>query len=776
MAAATPPAASPLAEPPHTTPSSSSRSYRVAVIGNPNTGKTTLFNALTGLSQHTGNYPGVTVESALGEFQQDDTQFEAVDLPGTYSLAPRAPDEMVAVSVLLGYGRGTLAPDVILCVVDATNLDRNLYLATQIIDVGRPVVIALSMVDLAQKQGIHIHIARLEKRLGIPIVPVQAAKRQGLDQLRLALRNAVHKPVPPRPVAFPQAFTDEVDKLTQALAENNGHSGGHSGHTAHAAHLAHPAHPALPRFLVERLLIDAGGMIERGLARERGEWIRIQTQTARQRLADAGIPLPQMEVDSRYEWIAQVVEKAQEAKDTAPPFQHNLQNWQNLQSWRNWQNLSDRLDHIVTHKVWGLIVFLAVMGVTFQSIFSWALPLMDGIDGVFSAMGTWVGGTLSEGPLQSLIVDGLIGGVGAVIVFVPQIAMLFGLIAILEDSGYMARAAFLMDRLMAGFGLSGRSFIPLLSSFACAVPGIMAARTIENRRDRIATIVIAPLMSCSARLPVYVLLISAFIPAQTVWGVVGLQGLVLFSMYILGLIVAPPIAWALKRTVLRGETVPFLMELPPFKMPAWRVILFRMYDRSMAFLKRAGTIILATTIVVWALSYYPNHDRAAAQFEARRAAVSAQERQQLDHAQASIRLRESYLGQAGRAIEPFVRPLGWDWKIGMATLASFPAREVIIAALGTIYNVGGGLNEESLELRDAMRAERWADGRPIYTPVVAVSIMVFFALCCQCGATLATMKRETNSWGYPAFTFVYMTSLAYLGALAVYQIGSRLAG
>ena len=765
MAAAPPPAASPLAEPPHTTPTSGSRPYRVAVIGNPNTGKTTLFNALTGLSQHTGNYPGVTVESALGEFQQDDTQFEAIDLPGTYSLAPRAPDEMLAVSVLFGYGRGTVAPDVILCVVDATNLDRNLYLATQIIDVGRPVVFALSMVDLAQKQGIHIHIATLEKRLGIPIVPVQAAKRQGLEQLRLALRNAVHKPIPPpRQVAFPQAFTAEVDALTQALAENNGYSGGHSGHAAQPAHPAHPGHTALPRFLVERLLIDADGMIERDLARERGEWIRLQTQAARQRLADAGTPLPQMEVDSRYEWIAQVVEQARE---TTSPFQ---------QGRRGRQNWSDRIDHIVTHKVWGLIVFLAIMGITFQSIFAWALPLMDGIDGIFSAMGTWVGGTLPEGPLQSLIVDGLIGGVGAVIVFVPQIAMLFGLIAILEDSGYMARAAFLMDRLMAGFGLSGRSFIPLLSSFACAVPGIMAARTIENRRDRIAPIVIAPLMSCSARLPVYVLLISAFIPAQTVWGVVGLQGLVLFSMYTLGLVVAPPIAWALKRTILRGEAVPFLMELPPFKMPAWRVILFRMYDRSMAFLRRAGTIILATTIVVWALSYYPNHDRVAVEFEARSATVSAQERQQLEKAQAGIRLRESYLGQAGRVIEPFVQPLGWDWKIGVATLASFPAREVIIAALGTIYNVGGGIDEESLELRDAMRAERWADGRPVYTPVVAISVMVFFALCCQCGATLATMKRETNSWGYPAFTFVYMTSLAYLGAWAVYQIGSRLVG
>ena len=437
---------------------------------------------------------------------------------------------------------------------------------------------------------------------------------------------------------------------------------------------------------------------------------------------------------------------------------------------------SEMIDALVTHKVWGLVIFLTIMGVTFQSIFSWALPLMDSIDTIFSTLGSWVGSTLPEGPFQSLIVDGVIGGVGAVVVFVPQIVILFALIAILEDSGYMARAAFLMDRVMAGFGLSGRSFIPLLSSFACAIPGIMAARTIDNQRDRIATILIAPLMSCSARLPVYVLLIAAFIPSQTVWGIFGLQGLTLFCMYGLGLLVAPPIAWLLKRTLLSGEAVPFLMELPPFKLPAWRVILFRMYDRSLAFLKRAGSIILATTILVWALSYYPNQALVPEEFETRQATATEAELALLERELAGVRLRESYLGQAGRAIEPFVQPLGWDWKIGMATLASFPAREVIIAALGTIYNLGAGQDAESVELRQAMRAERWSDGRPVYTPVVAVSIMVFFALCCQCGATLATIKRETNSWGYPLFTFVYMTSLAYLGALAVYQIGSRLIG
>ncbi len=715
------------------------RRYVVAVIGNPNTGKTTLFNALTGLTQHTGNYPGVTVESAVGEFTVDGTHFLAVDLPGTYSLAPRAPDEMIAVKVLLGFGEGVHAPDVVLCVLDATNLDRNLYLLTQVLDIGRPVVVALTMTDLARKLGIIIDVAELQKRLGIPVVPVQANKRIGLPALRQALgkmaRGAPHHSRPS--IRFPAAFAQEVDALAQSLPLTNGRS-------------------ALPRFLLERLLIDAGGSIEAELTQQLGAGIRTQTEAARARLMAVGVTVPQVEVDSRYHWITQLVEATIRQPLTTS------------QTW------TDRIDQVVTHKVWGLLVFLVTMAVTFQAIFSGAVPIMNGIDAFFKVIGTRVGDLLSEGPLRSLVVDGLIGGVGAVIVFVPQIAILFGLIALLEDSGYMARAAFLMDRVMASFGLSGRSFIPLLSSFACAVPGIMSTRSIDNRRDRIATILIAPLMSCSARLPVYVLLISAFIPARTIWGIVGLQGLTLLAMYLIGLTLAPPIAFVLKRTILRGEPVPFLLELPPFKMPAWQVVLFRMYDRSWAFLRRAGTIILATTVLVWALSYYPNQNRVAQEFQARRATASADELERLDTEEAGARLRESFLGQAGRIIEPVVSPLGWDWKIGMATLASFPAREVIIAALGTIYNLGSDQQEGSVELRGAMQAERWPDGRPVYTPVVALSLMVFFALCCQCGATLATIKRETGSWGYAIFTFTYMTGLAYLGALAVYQIGSRL--
>ena len=720
---------------------------RVAVIGNPNTGKTTLFNALTGLSQHTGNYPGVTVETALGTFLHDGRKFLAVDLPGTYSLAPRAPDEMIAVSVLLGYGEGTVEPDVVLAVADASNLDRNLYLVTQILDLGRPTVVALTMLDVAEKQGVRIDVAALQKRLGVRVVPVQAVKRQGLDRLRQAVCDTLREAAPrARLVTFSPAFHAEVATLARRLAGPDGA-------------------PPLPDFLVERLLFDAGGKLERDVVDRHGAPALDHVRAARGRLNGTAARLPALETDTRYAAIADIVRNVRQTEPNPSVAETGRTDW------------TARLDAVVTHKVWGLAAFLAVMGVTFQSIFSWAVPFMDVLDGVVSGAGDWVGSMLPPGPLRSLLVDGVIGGVGAVVVFLPQIAILFGLIAVLEDSGYMARAAFLMDRVMAGFGLSGRSFIPLLSSFACAVPGIMAARTIDNRRDRIATILIAPLMSCSARLPVYVLFISAFIPAQTVWGVVGLQGLTLFVMYALGLVVAPPIAWLLKRTMLSGEPVPFLMELPPFKLPAWRVVVFRMYDRSLAFLRRAGSIILATTILVWALSYYPQPDRNGAEMDGKAVVTGTAEPVEsaaFEAAAAGRRLGNSYLGRAGRAIEPFVEPLGWDWKIGMATLASFPAREVVIAALGTIYNLGADQSEDSVELRDAMRAETWPDGRPIFTPLVAVSIMVFFALCCQCGATLATIKRETDSWGYPAFTFVYMTGLAYLAALAVYQIGSRL--
>jgi ferrous iron transport protein B len=429
------------------------------------------------------------------------------------------------------------------------------------------------------------------------------------------------------------------------------------------------------------------------------------------------------------------------------------------------------------------------MAMMFSSIFVLAVPVMNLIDTGVGALGGLVESLLPEGALRSLVVDGVIGGVGAVVIFLPQILILFFFIALLEDCGYMARAAFLMDRLMAGVGLSGKSFIPLLSSFACAVPGIMATRVIENRRDRLATILIAPLMSCSARLPVYVILIGAFVPANHyLGGIFGLQGLVLFAMYCVGTVVAVGVAWLLKKTLLRGETPPFVLELPSYKLPSVRTVAFRMAERGGAFLARAGTVIFAVTIVVWALAYYPrSNDRVAADIAAQRAAIqndpaaltefNAQEN--MDHLEASLHQRYSFLGRAGQWIEPAVRPLGWDWRIGCAAIASFPAREVVMGVLGVIYNLGSNVDvsaeADQHRLQAKLRAARWDDtGEPVYNLPVALSIMVFFALCAQCAATLAVIRRETNSWRWPVFTFVYMTALAYVGAFLTYQIGIRI--
>jgi ferrous iron transport protein B len=474
---------------------------------------------------------------------------------------------------------------------------------------------------------------------------------------------------------------------------------------------------------------------------------------------------------ARYDWVAHVLNGVARRPDDHKP------------------TSSDRIDSVLTHKFWGTLVFAATMAVLFSSIFILAVPLMDLIDGAVGSLAGFVESLMPEGALRSLVVDGIIGGVGAVVIFLPQILILFLFIAVLEDCGYMARAAFLMDRLMAGVGLSGKSFIPLLSSFACAVPGIMATRVIENRRDRLATILIAPLMSCSARLPVYVILIGAFVPAEHyLGGLLGLQGLVLLAMYSIGVVAAIGVAWVLKKSVLRGETPPFVLELPSYKMPSIRTVTYRMAERGWAFLARAGTVIFAVTIVIWALAYYPHsEEQVAAEIAAQRAALANDpaalaefdQQENLDHVTASLHQRYSFLGRAGQWVEPAVRPLGWDWRIGCAAIASFPAREVVMGVLGVIYQLGPevdlGAEDDQNRLQGQLRAARWDDtGEPVYNLPVALSIMVFFALCAQCAATLAVIRRETNSWRWPAFTFVYMTTLAYVGALVTYQIGIRL--
>jgi ferrous iron transport protein B len=664
---------------------------------------------------------------------------------------------MVAVDVLLGR-MGDVPPiDVVLCIVDASNLERNFYLLSQVLELGLPTVVALNMMDVLQGKGIALDLQSLEKQLPVKFVPVQANRGVGLAELKQALVDAAEKQHLPPTSPFPEGFVAEVEKLSKK-------------------------NPALPRYLVERLLLDTSGYLaSAGLAGVDSELIR-EVKAVRERLATAGLQVPGVEAMSRYQWagkvLAGVVDRPKTRRIT----------------------LSDRIDRVLTHRVWGSLVFILVMLVMFQAVYyvpdvSGANWLLETVMGYASDV---VRSTVAEGPLQSLLITGVIGGVGGVVVFLPQIFTLFLFIAILEDCGYMARAAYLMDKLMSRIGLSGKSFIPLLSSFACAVPGIMAARVIENRRDRFVTILVAPLMSCSARLPVYTLLIAAFVPNLTIgrgwFQVPWLHGVVMFAMYSLGIITGIAAAWILKKTLFRGPTPPFVMELPSYKLPGVGVVLHRMFEQGWAFIYRAGTLILAVSIIVWGLGYFP-HDRsqidqrlltrqAELEAELTNSSTSPNQRESTEAELTAVNneiagayLEHSYLGRMGHFIEPAVKPLGWDWKLGCAAIASFPAREVIVATLGVIYNLGDEEDEGSDTLKQALKDAKWrGTERPVFNLPVALSVMVFFALCAQCASTLAIMRRETGSWRWPIFTFVYMTSLAYVGALITYQVGIRLMG
>lgn len=732
------------------------RSITVALIGNPNTGKSTLFSALSGARQRVGNYPGVTVEKKIGRASFQGRSFEIVDLPGTYSLAPRSPDEMVAVDVLLGRQADAPRPDVVLCIVDASNLERNLYLLSQVLELGLPTVVALNMLDVARDKGLTIDIELLQSRMPVHLVEVQANRSKGIEALKAALANAVdaarHEVVSP----FPEAFKQEVDQLS-ANANTSGQ-------------------PALPRYLIERLLLDTSGYLaSSGLPGITHDLVS-DVHEARKRLAAANLPVPAVEPMSRYGWVGETLKGVITRPD------------------RSRVTLSDRIDAVLTHRVWGTLIFAFVMFLLFQAVFYAAEPASAMVDAFNELLGGAVDNWLADGPLKSLIVNGVIAGVGNVIVFLPQILTLFFFLAVLEDCGYMARAAYLMDKLMSRVGLSGKSFIPLLSSFACAIPGIMATRVIENRRDRLTTMLVAPLMTCSARLPVYTLLIAAFIP-NLQWAFVKLQSLVMLGMYVLGILTAVAVAGILKLTLLRGETPPFVMELPSYKTPGPWVVAQRMLEQGWAFVYRAGTLILAVSIVIWALAYYPRsedkiHPALLSQQQELTAQMEAFEAnnpdaeppteitaplQQVNDRIAGAHLENSFLGQMGHAIEPAVRPLGWDWKLGAAAIASFPAREVVIATLGVIYNLGEDEDEESDSLKETLQRATWhGTDRPVFTIPVALSVMVFFALCAQCVSTLAIMYRESGGWRWPAFTFVYMTALAYVGAFITYQVGTWL--
>ena len=675
----------------------------VALLGNPNVGKSTLFTALAGIPTRVGNYPGVTVEEKLGRFTHRGRDVDLIDLPGTYSLRPQSPDERVAVDVLRGLMANVPQPECAVAVVDATNLERNLYVVTQALELGLPLVIALTLSDVAARRGLAIDDRELARRLGCPVIPVAAPSGTGIAALRDAILEAAAA-APPRPLAIPPGDVGRTAAVGDAISRYK--------------------------------LID--GLVA-GLHR--------RTPT-RSRLPE------------------------------------------------------ERIDAVLTHRFWGTLVFAAVMLALFTAIFQLAAPLMDLISGAVDAVGAAAEGVLPEGALRSLLVDGVIAGVGGVVVFLPQIALLFLFIAVLEGCGYLARAAYLMDRLLVGAGLSGKSFIPLLSSFACAIPGIMAARTIENRRDRMLTILVAPLMSCSARLPVYLLLTGAFVPDRAAglpW--LPLKPVVLAGLYAVGVVVAAAVAFTLSRTIFRGPPQPFVMELPGWRWPQPAVVLERVREACGSFLKNAGTLIVAVSIVVWALASYPRDERAIdAEVEAERTAVATRlaaldpadpDRDELAADLATLEgpegraaarrgaaQRQSFLGRAGRFVEPVVRPLGWDWRIGCAAIASFPAREVVLGTLAVIYNLGDvdpGEEEGASALERRLKAARW-DGteRRVFSLPVALSIMVFFALCAQCASTLVVIGRETASWTWPVITFVYMTALAWVAAFVTYQAGTAL--
>ena len=602
----------------------------IAVIGNPNTGKSTLFNTLTGLRQKTANYPGVTVERHTGELRLPGVDVTLVDLPGTYSIAAQSADEMIAADVLLGRFPDLPRPSAVLIVADAANLRRNLFLTSQILELGLPVVVALNMADLARQQGIEIDDSALASALGARVIPFVATTGQGVSRLRSALRSALNETPTPRASLLP-----EVRREAVTLAERH-----------------RPGDTTAPHEF-ERALIDVEGYAEHRLVATLDDDIGAEFTAIRAALAPDGT-LGELEARRRYAWINKI---AAEVETRGEPV----------------QDLSSRIARITDHPVWGGITFVLVMATVFQAVFAWAAPLMDLIDAAAVAMGAWISATLPPGAFASLLTDGVIAGVGSVLIFLPQILILFAFIIFLEDSGYMARAAFLMDRIMRACGLSGQSFIPMLSSFACAIPGIMATRVIPSRRDRLATIMSAPFMTCSARLPIYALFIAAFVPDQTyLGGLVNLHGLVLLGLYLLGILGGIATAALMKKTLLRGPTPSFLIELPPYRMPNLRSMGIRLLDRGRIFVRRAGTVIFSVALIIWGLAYFPQTPSLSDATVAPTVVAAPSGEAALSTPAPNEQIRQSYLGRIGQTIEPLFEPLGWDWRIAACPLSTFP--------------------------------------------------------------------------------------------------------
>lgn len=652
----------------------------IALAGNPNAGKTTLFNSLTGLKQKVANYPGVTVERKEGPWTLNGKAANLIDLPGLYSLEATSLDEQIARDIITGEQSGVQKPDAIVAVVDATNLERNLYLVTQLFEFGIPVVVALTMIDVFEKQEHEIDVEMLAALLKTPVVAVNAKTGRGSAELATKVKEVLHT-TPQVPYVYHE--TDD----------------------------------------------EAG---------------------------------PHGKIFSRYNFISNTVQESVWHSD------HQK------------HRLSEKIDRVLTHKFFGLVILVAILLFVFQIIFSWARLPMDLLQNGFGALGDLVRAEMPPGMLTDLLADGIIAGVGGVVVFLPQILLLFLFISLLEDSGYMSRAAFLLDKLMSRVGLHGKAFLPLISSFACAIPGIMATRTIESRRDRFATIMIAPFMSCSARLPIYTLMIGAFFGGQYVFGFVSLGAVLMLSMYALGVVVAIIVAFILKRTVLKAPSPPFLMELPPYRMPNMRTVLQNMWTRAGMFVKRAGTVILTLSIILWALMNFPRPsqdkiDNIQAQIQ-QTCNCSPEEAQVKAETQAKSQiLQNSIAGHIGHTIEPVIRPLGYDWRIGIGLISAFAAREVFVSTMSILYSVGKDEGAESETLLQGVRDAKNDNGEKIWTPLLGLSTMIFFLLAMQCLSTVAVVRRETNSWRWPIFMTTYMCGLAYLASFIVFQ-GGRLLG
>jgi len=694
----------------------------IALIGNPNTGKSTLFNRLTGLRQTTANFPGVTVEKHQGTVELGNSAMNLIDLPGIYSLDGNSADERIAVDVILGRVHGTQRPSGLLVVIDATHIYQGLYLLEQLLELQLPTMVALTMIDAATANGITIDIAELQKTLGgIPVYPVSSISGHGLDELKDGLEHITSIETPAIPASWP-----ELSETAQQLSQQLG--------------------PDWQRIDVIQALLQTHPGFSGKLSKELGP--DAVTKLRARLFGDS--PPPAAEARHRYKWVKSVIENVQEQAPLYVKMGARLVRWTN-QPWP------------------ATVLFFAVLLLVFQAVFTWATPMMDVIDGASSGLGRWLVAQLGDNALSSFLADGVIAGVGSVIIFLPQILILFLFIIILEDTGYLARTSFLMDRVMRTVGLSGQSVIPMLSSFACAVPSIMATRVIPDRRDRIATILAAPFMTCSARLPIYALLIAAFVPNQYV-GWMNLQGLVLFGLYLLGILGGLGTALMLKSSALKGPKPHFMLALPEFRVPNLQTVAIKLFDRGRIFLKRAGTVIFVVAILVWTLAYFPRMD--TDQLPDETIAAKSQDRAAVDRARSAAQMEQSWLGRIGRTIEPVFKPLGWDWRVSSAVVAGFPAREVVVAVMGTIYAVGSDADDQRLS--EKLRAASWPDGRPIFTLPMVLGLLVFYAWCLQCAATLATIRRETNSWRWPLFAWTYMTAIGYTGAFLFYQVGSLL--